>query len=189
MRRLTGSNRRFTLVAATWPALIALSCGSREMPDGPVKAMAQKGVSNATAADMDLAEVRRKVYVPVYPYVYTETAARPYHLAATLYVRNTDTKSPLFISSVQLHDAGGQRVRDYLNGPLRLDPLAAAEFFVKEGDTAGGSSASFIVGWAAGASTSPPVVETVMIGTLSNQGIAFTSPGRTTEEPLAQPAK
>jgi hypothetical protein len=183
MRRPTRREPGFPLVAAALAALIGLSCGTREAPDGPVKAMARKGVSNATAADLERVETRRTVYVPVYPYVYTEGAARPYHLAATLYVRNTDPTAPLFVTSVRLHDAGGQRVRDYVTDPLRLDPLAAAEFFVKEGDTAGGSSASFLVGWAAGASINPPVVETVMVGTLSNQGVAFTAPGRTIESP------
>ena len=136
------------------------------------------GVSPADAAALDRVAVKRLVYVPVYPLVYTEDHARAYNLAATLYVRNTDPSSPLFVTSVRLHDAAGRRIHDYLPAPVKLAPLASAEFFVPESDTAGGSSASFLVGWASDRDVNEPVVETVMIGTLSNQGIAFTASGR-----------
>ena len=52
------------------------------------------------------------------------------------------------------------------------------EFFVKESDTSGGVSASFLVEWVAEQAVTAPVVESVMIGTASTQGISFTCPGR-----------
>ena len=51
--------------------------------------------------------------------------------------------------------------------------MASAEFFVKESDTRGGVSASFLVEWVAEQSVSDPLVETVMIGTASTQGVSF----------------
>jgi hypothetical protein len=143
------------------------------------------GVTDADPAESARADVRQTVYAPVYPYVYTEDRSRPFNLAATLYVRNTDPRSPLFVTSVRLHDSGGALVRDETPRPLRLAPLATAEFFVKESDVAAGSSASFLVEWAAAGPVSEPIVETVMIGTLSNQGISFTCIGRPVASRLA----
>jgi hypothetical protein len=183
-----GAHRRGLAVALCLPLLAiapGLSCGGRgDNPGGPLHgpsrtaATPRPGVSPAEPAEADRAEIKRRYYVAVYPYVYTEDRAHPYNLAATLYIRNTDPDAPLFLTSVRLHDAAGKAVRDDLNAPVRLDPLAAAEFFVKESETAVGASASFVVTCASPAGASEPQVETVMIGTLSNQGIAFTSQAR-----------
>jgi hypothetical protein len=126
---------------------------------------------------------RREVFVPVYPLVYTSDDARPFNLAVTLYVRNTDRTSPLFLRSVRLYDAGGKLVRDEVSAPLKVAPMAAAEFFVRESDVAAGSSASFLIEWAAPAELSEPVIEAVMVGTVMNQGVAFSSQGRRLERP------
>jgi hypothetical protein len=65
-----------------------------------------------------------------------------------------------------------------LKRPLRVESLAAVEFFVKESDTSGGISASFLVEWLSEKPATSPVVESVMVGTASAQGISFTCPGR-----------
>jgi hypothetical protein len=127
--------------------------------------------------------VARTVYVPVYSHVYTGDSAHPFNLAVTLSVRNTDRTEPLVVTSVRYLDSDGRPVRDYVTRPLRLAPLAAAEFFVRESDTAGGSSACFLVDWLAARPVSDPVVEAVMVGTAMNQIISFTSDGRAVPEP------
>jgi hypothetical protein len=98
-------------------------------------------------------------------------------------VRNTDRAEPVFLTAVRYHDSDGRLVRDELTHPLRLAPLAAAEFFVKESDTSGGSSASYLVDWQAAKPVSEPVIEAVMVGTAMNQGVSLTSPGRSVGEP------
>ena len=175
--------RLVLLVALT---LILGSCGpTSHRAAAPPRHAPNPGVTEAAPGDLETAEVARTVYVPVYPYVYTEDRARPYNLAATLYVRNTDPSAALFVSSVRLHDDGGKLVRDDLTTPLRLAPLASAEFFVKESDITSGSSACFLVSWSGLSGINEPIIETVMIGTLSNQGISFTSRGR----PILKPAQ
>ena len=42
-----------------------------------------------------------------------------------------------------------------------MAPMASADFFVKESDTTGGSSSSFLVDWMADQAGRPPVVEAV----------------------------
>lgn len=181
---MRGRKCRLWVAAAV---LSVASCGPRTGPKGtgaPVRGP-QPGLAEAAAGEVNAATVKRTVYVPFYPYVYTEDRAHPYNLAATLYVRNTDPTTPLFITSVRLHNAAGRPVRDDVAKPLRLAPLATAEFFVGESDTSGGSAASFLVDWAAPSHVNEPVIETLMVGTLSNQGIAFTCPGRVIEHPRA----
>jgi hypothetical protein len=127
------------------------------------------------------------IYVPVYSHVYTSNDARPFDLAVTLSVRNTDRGRPIVVTSVRYHDRDGRPVRDYLKVPVRIAPLASMDFFVEERDTTGGFSASFLVEWVAAERVTAPVVEAVMIGTASTQGISFTCPGRVVAEQTTSP--
>ncbi|MBT8364361.1 MAG: DUF3124 domain-containing protein, partial [Deltaproteobacteria bacterium] len=47
-----------------------------------------------------------------------------------------------------------------------------------EDDKAGGSGANFIVVWKSESQVNPPIIEGVMIGTHSGQGISFVSRGQ-----------
>ena len=40
------------------------------------------------------------VYVPIYSHIYSGLKGRPFELAATLSIRNTDPQSPITITSV-----------------------------------------------------------------------------------------
>jgi hypothetical protein len=93
-------------------------------------------------------------------------------------VRNTDRRAPIVVAAVDYYDHDGQLVRKYLQKPVRIAPLAAMEYFVRERDTSGGQSASFVVEWVAEQSVTAPVVEAVMIGTAVSQGVSFTCIGR-----------
>jgi hypothetical protein len=172
------------LCAAVAPAWSCAGSGAGPKPGEPGasrSAAARAGVTEADPADVARASVRKTVYVPAYPYVYTEDRGKPFNLAVTLYVRNVDPTVPLYLTTVRLYDADGSLARELAPRPLRIAPLASAEFFLKESETATGSAASYLIGWAATGPIGEPVVETVMIGTLSNQGIAFTCPGRVVE--------
>lgn len=138
----------------------------------------RKGVIEAEPIDEGRVAAGQTVYVPAYSSVYTADQAHRFDLAVMLSIRNTDRHQPIVITAARYYDGDGQVVRDYLAKPLRIQPMAALEFFVTESDTSGGVSASFLVDWVAERSVSPPVIESVMIGTASTQGISFTGPGR-----------
>ena len=173
-----------------WPIVVAplalLPVGACGGPAAPKSAgtppallkSANPGVAEADPSDAAGAPSRGAVFVPVYPYVYTADDARPFNLAVTLYVRNTDPASPLFLTSVREFDAAGKPARDFVKAPLRVAPMASATFFVKESDVAAGSSASLLVDWSGAEAIREPAVEAVMVGTLMNQGVALTSAGR-----------
>ncbi len=118
------------------------------------------------------------VYVPVYSMVYTGDRAIPVNLASTLSIRNTDAKNSIRIDSADYYSSAGRLVRKMLSKPLQLAPLASTSFFIKEKDTAGGFSTSFIVSWGAAKEVSPPIIECVNIGAYSGLGISFVTLGR-----------
>jgi hypothetical protein len=126
--------------------------------------------------DLDIA-TGQTIYVPAYSEIYY-AADRTLGLAITLSVHNTDLNNPIVLTSVRYYDANGQLAKEFLSEPKRLDPLVATDFFIEQHDTSGGVGANFIVEWVAEQAVYEPVVEAVMIGTISSQGISFVSPGR-----------
>lgn len=122
------------------------------------------------------------VYVPVYSNVFTGPRKLPYQLAATLSIRNTDPSASFRVTTIDYYDTNGKLVRRYLERPLALGPLASSYVHIEEKDVTGGFGANFIVRWDAGKVINAPVIECVMIGATSGQGISFVSPGQEIQE-------
>jgi PBP1b-binding outer membrane lipoprotein LpoB len=118
------------------------------------------------------------IYVPVYSHIYHEDQHKILNLAATLSIRNTDQTNRIIITSVRYYDSDGKLVRQYLTQPIQLGAMASTDFVVARTDSSGGVGANFIVKWVAEKEISEPVVEAVMIGTESSQGISFISSGK-----------
>lgn len=126
--------------------------------------------------------VGQHVYVPVYSHIYGGNQERPFNLAVTLSIRNTDPRLSLSLMAVDYYNSEGTLLKHYVEKPVELAPMSAVRYVVKESDTSGGSGASFLVYWSAFQPVSIPVIESVMIGTQSQQGISFVSPGRVISE-------
>ncbi|MEW5723390.1 MAG: DUF3124 domain-containing protein [Thermodesulfobacteriota bacterium] len=122
------------------------------------------------------------VYLPVYSHIYYGDRARKINLTVTASVRNTDPAATVTITSVKYYDSNGVLIEDYLEAPQDLGPLAAARWLVAESDLKGGSGACFVIKWKASQKVSPPVVQGIMIGTVSTQGISFLTEGQVIEE-------
>jgi hypothetical protein len=118
------------------------------------------------------------VYVSVYSNIYYGPRVRPFPLAATLSIRNTDPQFPITVESADYYDSDGRKIRDFMEAPQVLKPLASTYFYVEEKDTRGGSGANFIVRWSAKNGVNRPIIETVMTGVESGQGISFVCPGK-----------
>jgi hypothetical protein len=129
-------------------------------------------------ADDNQLSVGQTVYVPIYSHIYSGIKARPFDLAATLSIRNTNLKAAIKLVSVKYFDSEGKLVKDYLESPVALGALASTRYIITEDDRAGGSGANFIVIWKSEQPVNPPVIEGVMIGTRSGQGISFVSRGQ-----------
>jgi hypothetical protein len=107
-------------------------------------------------------------------------------LTATLSVRNVDSEKSLILRSVAYYDSDGSLVREYLEGPASIGPLATADFVVGRTDTAGGAGANFLVKWGATEAIPEPMIEAPMVGQAGTAGISFKSEGRVVEETGAQ---
>jgi hypothetical protein len=133
----------------------------------------------ASQADSDIVlSDGQTVYVPIYSHIYSGLKGNPFSLAATLSIRNTDPKQPIWLVSVKFYDSDGKLVKEYLGNPAELKAMASTRYILTESDTGGGSGANFLVKWTSKTKVNPPLVEGVMIGTRSGQGISFVSRGQ-----------
>lgn len=118
------------------------------------------------------------IYVPAYSHIYSGNSERPFLLTVTLSIRNIDPTHQMTVAKADYYETQGKLLTQYLANPVILNPLESIRFVVAEKDKAGGSGANFMVEWKSGKPINPPIVETIMIGTQSQQGISFTSRGR-----------
>lgn len=122
------------------------------------------------------------VYVPIYSHIYSGDKERPVYLAATLSVRNMDPERSIMVMAVDYYDSEGRLLKNYLSAPVELRRMAALRYIVKQSDREGGSGANFVVRWQVAETVIPPLIESVMISTQSQQGISFTSRGKVISE-------
>jgi hypothetical protein len=174
------STARSEMLVVVASVVLGTSCDGPRSHDGVLGGdKPRPGVSEIEPGKANLpGTIGQTLYVPAYSAIPTADNPLLYQLSITLSVRNTDRSNPIVIVAVQYFDQDGRVVRDFLKKPLRVAPMASMDFFVREGDSSGGTSASFLVEWVADQAVSGPCVEAVMVGTRSNQGISFTSPGR-----------
>lgn len=122
------------------------------------------------------------VYVPAYSHVFTGPRANPYNLAITLTIRNTDPRDGMVVTAIDYYDHNGRLIRRHTPSPLGLTPLASSHIHLEEKDTSGGFAPKFIVRWESQRPISAPVIEAIMIGATSGQGISFVSQGQVIQE-------
>ncbi|TWU29353.1 DUF3124 domain-containing protein [Bythopirellula polymerisocia] len=121
------------------------------------------------------------VYVPAYSHIYHQDG-KPHLLTITLSVRNTSLDHEIILTSVRYFDTEGKEIKQYLESPLSLAPLATTAFLVERDDTSGGSGANFLVEWISKEPVTQPVIEAVMIDTSAQQGISFARSGTVIKE-------
>jgi hypothetical protein len=156
---------------------MSASCSGPRSPEAPGRP--RPGVTEVGASDLRFDPAAGQLlYVPAYSSVHTSDSPQEFRLAITLTIRNLDREGALFVRSVRYLDHDGRTVREFLARPVRIAPLAAAEFFVPESDRSGGFASSFLVEWVAPSPIEPPAVESVMVGTASTQGVSFTGAAR-----------
>ena len=122
------------------------------------------------------------VYVPVYSHIYQGDRESPVYLAVTLSIRNVDPKKPIAVLSADYFDSKGNLLKKHQEGPVHIPPGSSIRYVVPESDKTGGSGAFFMVAWRSDGPVNPPILESVMIGTKSQQGISFTSRGEVVVE-------
>jgi hypothetical protein len=131
---------------------------------------------SGTAFSQKKNNISKLVYVPVYSSIYHGDQEREFNLAITLTLRNLNN-SIIEVYSVDYYNNTGTLVRNYLNSVKILKPYETVNFVIKESDTRGGDSASFLIKWGSEIILNDLFAEAVMIGTKDRRGISFTSRG------------
>ena len=162
-------------------AILSTGCDRPAIPsnDNAVTRAGAEELSKKQISELTRAEGQR-VYVPVYSHIY-HMENEVFDLTGTLSIRNIDEHASLYIQSVKYYDTAGKLLREYAKSPVRLPPLATLEYIIGVGDTEGGSGANFIVEWMSDRPLNDPIIECVMIGTQSQQGVSFISSGKVLE--------
>jgi hypothetical protein len=144
------------------------------------------GAAGAWTSPAAAAEVERSsgqtLYVPVYSHIFFGDRGATFNLATTLSIRNADPGHALSVTAADYYDSSGRLLKKHLEKPVVLKPLASTEIFIPESDTSGGFGAGFLVRWQSEKPVVPPIVECLMIGARSGQGISFVSHGRVVQE-------
>jgi hypothetical protein len=117
------------------------------------------------------------VYVPIYSDIYSRSKDVHFLLTATLSIRNTSYSDSLLISTIDYFDTQGELVRNYLDKTILIKPMASIDYVINQDDDTGGTGANFIVILHTQSATVRPVIQSVMISTNGQQGIAFTTEG------------
>lgn len=120
----------------------------------------------------------QRVYVPAYSHIYSGNKEKPFLLTVTLSIRNIDPMHIIKITRIDYYETQGKLLKNFINKPMILNSLESLRYVIPEKDKSGGSGANFIVEWQSDKPVNRPIIESVMIGTQSSQGISFTSRGR-----------
>ncbi len=122
------------------------------------------------------------IYVPAYSHIYIGSREQPFLLTITISIRNIDPKNHITITTVDYYKTQGRLLRKYLDKAVILKPLESLRYVVPENDSRGGSGANFVVEWQSDRPANSPIVESIMIGAKSTQGISFVSRGKVIHE-------
>ena len=122
------------------------------------------------------------VYVSVDSNVLTAPRGVPFSLGTTLVIRNTDMSNSLRVVTADFYDAEGKLLKRFVEGVLDLRPLETKYVHLSERNAIGSLGANFIVRWSADREINAPIIECLMIGTQSGQGISFISTGKVIKE-------
>ena len=116
-------------------------------------------------------------YLSIYSQIYSEKEKRTHDLTVTVSIRNTDHDQRIYLTGASLYDSKGEKIKNYLSSPAYIDPMETVEIIIDEKDKSGGTGGNFLFHWQKEASANAPLFEAVMISTVGQQGLSFTTTG------------
>ena len=123
-------------------------------------------------------EFHQDVYVPAYSNLYYETDVRKTYFTVILSLRNISFTDSIYFDRIQYYDSEGKLLRNFGEKVLVLRPMESIEYIIESPDKQGGPGANFVVSYSGKANLkNKPFIEAVMLGTISNYGFSFSSPG------------
>jgi hypothetical protein len=165
-------------IGLTGIAMIILSCeGKKEM-------------SSINPVNWKKREVNREIkdsletgstYLSTYSQIYKLTQERTQDLTATVSIRNTNRRDTIYLERAEYFNTHGELIRKYFDHLIYIAPMETVEIVIDETDQEGGTGANFLFDWKVKKGTHEPLFEAVMISTLSQQGLSFTTVGKRIE--------
>lgn len=137
---------------------------------------------SVTAQETPGLSKKQSIYVPAYSHIYFGNRERNFLLTVTLSIRNIDPKNSMKLTIVDYYETQGKLIKKLLEKSVTLGPLESVRYVIPEKEKVGGSGANFIVQWESERMINPPIVESIMIGAQSGQGISFISRGRVLQD-------
>ncbi len=116
-----------------------------------------------------------KSYLSVYSQIYSITEHRTHNLTSMISMRNTSESDSIFILRAEYYDTHGKSVRNYFDNPIFLLPMETVEIILNQVDVSGGTGSNFIFEWKTPKNCPEPLFEGVMISTMGQQGLSFTT--------------
>ena len=115
-------------------------------------------------------------YVPAYSNLFYMKESQKTMFTVVLSIRNISFQDTVYFIKADYYGSSGQLLRSYIKTPLMLGPMESTEFIVEQEEREGGVGANFVVSWGASSEVrNKPLIESVMIGTISHHGFAFKS--------------
>lgn len=130
----------------------------------------------ATISEKD-SLIEGSTYLSVYSHVYSISEKKIHNLTKIVSLRNTSRTETVFIKKADYFDTKGKLIKSYLNHTIYLKPMETAEIMIFEKDVQGGMGGNFIFDWATEDPDNKPYFEGVMISTIGQQGLSFTTTG------------
>ena len=117
-------------------------------------------------------------YLSVYSQIYSFSENAIHDLTATVSFHNTRSSENIIITKADYFNTDGDIIKSYVNNPVYIRPLETLQIVIAEEDEDGGTGGNFIFDWAKAPETSEPLFEAVMISTVGQQGLSFTTTGK-----------
>ncbi len=159
--------------------LVIWACGANiadqsveEMPEAWQQHLKPFEIKNG-----DRFAIHETVYLPVYTHIYYFDHTKLLNLAETVSIRNTDLRNSIVLTSVRHYSSNGTLLKDYVDEPIKLDPISTADFVVPSHDVTGGTGANFVIEWVSVSKVTKPIIESIMIYTGSSHSVSFMSRG------------
>lgn len=123
------------------------------------------------------------LYLPIYSHIWhgdVDSQGRPAKtlVSISVSIRNTDPANAIEIKSALYYDTNGKKLKEYIQSPKTIAPMATQELFIPRSDDTGGSGANFVISWTSGAPVSPPIVEGIHANLPGGRSIVFTTSAR-----------
>ena len=121
------------------------------------------------------------LYLPVYSNIPNPEMGEKYDMSEFLAIHNTDFNNVIKITKVLFFDNDGKLISSFLKNDTILNSLGTVTYYIPTSDQSG-AGANFIVEWTSQSLVTEPLIESVMVGFTSGQGVSFISQGRIIRE-------